>query len=104
MSYLEMALKVKPQKKSQGDSAMLIEQTLLEINRAYPEVRDRVKDTSQWKALSEIEQEINRAALQDDFEGLDKALQAYKQAVLTIEDTGSQGNLFQGDRTRQGEG
>lgn len=72
----------------------IIEQTLLEINQAYPEVRDRVKDTPQWKALLEIEQEINRAALEDDFEGLGKALEAYKQAVLTVEDTGSQGDLF----------
>jgi len=96
MSYLEMALKVKPQNKSRGDSAILIEQTLLQINQAYPGVRDRVKDTSKWSALSEIEQEINKAALEDDFEGLDRALQAYKQVVLGIEGTGSQGSLFQG--------
>jgi len=70
--------------------------TLLEINRVYPELRDRLIDTPQWKTLFEIEQEINRSALEDDFEGLGKALEVYKQAVLTAEGTGSQGNLFQG--------
>lgn len=102
MSYLEMALKVKPQNKSRGDSFTIIEQTLLEINQAYPEVRDRLKNSPQWKTLSEIEQEINRAALEDDFEGLDKALQEYKQAVLTVEDTGSQGDLFHGTQDDAG--
>jgi hypothetical protein len=109
MSYLEMALKVKPQNKSRGDSSTLIEQTLLEINQAYPEVRDRMKDSPQWKAFSEIEREINKTVLEDDFEGLGKALEAYKQAVVTVEDTGSQGNLFQGTqddagRTKEGVG
>jgi hypothetical protein len=98
MGYLEMALKVKRQNKSREDSSALIEQTILEINQAYPEVRGRVKDTSQWKALLEIEREINRAALEDDFEGLGKALEAYKRAVLTIEGTGSQGSLFQEEK------
>jgi hypothetical protein len=70
--------------------------TLLEINRAYPQVRNRVKDITQWKALSKIEQEINKAALKDDLEGVNKVLEAYKRAVLTItEGTGSQGVLFQ---------
>ncbi len=75
--------------------------TLLEINQAYPELRDRLIDTPQWKALSEIEREINKAALEDDFEGLEKAPEAYKQSVLTVEDTGSQGNLFQGLMDKQ---
>lgn len=102
---MEMALKVKLRKKSQGDSAILIEQTLLEINRAYPEVRDRVKDSPQWKTLSEIEQQIDEAALEGDFEGLGKVLEAYKQAVLTVEGTGSQGNLFEGPgREQKGSG
>jgi len=96
MGYLEMALKVNPKRGNQGNSAILIDQTIQEINKGYPEVRDRLKDTPQWKALSKIEQEINRAALEDDFEGLDRALQAYKQAALTVEGTGSQGSLFEG--------
>lgn len=70
--------------------------TLLEINQVYPELRDRLIDTPHWIILSEIEREINRAALEDDFEGLGRALEAYKQAVLTVEGTGSQGNLFKG--------
>ena len=75
--------------------------TLLEINQAYPEVRGRMKDTPQWKALSEIEREINRTALEDNVEGLRKALETYKQAVLTVGDTGSQRNLFQEPAHRQ---
>lgn len=89
-----MALKVKPVEKSEGDSATLIDQALKEINQAYPEVRDQVRNTRQWKTLSEIEREINRAALEDDFEGLSKALQAYKKAVLTVGSLGCQGSLF----------
>lgn len=76
---------------------------LLEINRVYSDVRGRVKDTLQWKTLLEIEREINRAALEDDFEGLAGALQAYKEAVLGIEHEEIQGNLFQGLKNEQDE-
>jgi Ni,Fe-hydrogenase III component G len=98
-----MVPKVKPKNKSQKDSSVLIEQALFEINQTYPEVRGRVKDTPQWSALSEIEQEINRAALEDDFEGLDKALRAYKQTALGIEHGETQGSLFHGFRNGQDE-
>jgi hypothetical protein len=77
-----------------NDPYFLIEQTLLEINQAYPKVRDRLIDTSQWKALFEIEQEISRTVLEDDFESLERALQAYKQAVLGVERGEAQGNLL----------
>lgn len=79
----------------------LIEQTLLEINQTYPELRDRLIDPPKWKALSEIEQEINQAALEDDFEGLERALGAYKQAVLGVEHGEAQGSLFQGLTDKQ---
>jgi rRNA maturation endonuclease Nob1 len=92
----EKIVKEKEESITNEKSHSKIISTLLEINQAYPEVRDRLRDTPQWKNLSEIEQEINRAALEDNFEGLDRALQAYKQAVLTVEGTGGQGNLFGG--------
>ncbi len=79
-----------PAPKSHG----AITETFIEINRAYPEVRSRVKDTPQWQTLSDIERQINEAALHDDFEGLDRALQAYKRAALDTGHGEAQGNLF----------
>ena len=75
------------------DPNFLIEQTPLEINQAYPAVRNRLKDTPKWDALSEIEQKINRAALENDFAGLKRGLQAYRRAVLGLVEQGeAQGN------------
>jgi hypothetical protein len=90
LSEMEGLSAQQPTEKSQ-DAIIKI---LVEINQVYPELRDRLIDTPQWEGLSEIEREINRAALEDDFEGLDKALQAYKSAVLTVDHGEAQGNLF----------
>ncbi|MBM4340328.1 MAG: hypothetical protein FJ110_12380 [Deltaproteobacteria bacterium] len=73
------------------DPCFLIEQTLHEINRIYPEVRGKVKNTPRWQTLSKLEQEINRLALEGDLVGLERALKAYKEAALTVESKGSQG-------------
>jgi len=82
------------------DPCFLIDQTIQEINQHWkPETLEWVKKQrpDSWRRLVELEREINRAALKDHLEGLERALQAYQEAVLGLDnemDRQVQGSLF----------